>query len=64
MPVVTEDQHAIMLEVERIVKNYRLPRSECLALVKVGFEAGQANGLNMFAIQLTNEVNGTPCLQS
>jgi len=65
MPVVTEDQYAIMLEVERVARNYKIPRSECLALVKVGFEAGQINSLNAYAMEVTSQVNGgNACLQS
>ena len=64
MPVVTEDQYAIMREVERVARNYKIPRSECLALVKVGFEAGQSNGLNAYALTVTSQVNGGACPQS
>jgi hypothetical protein len=65
MPVVTEQQYSIMLEVERITRNYIFPRSECLALVKVGFEAGQIAGLNQYAITVTAQVNGGDrCLPS
>lgn len=65
MPVVTEGQYKIMLEVERIARNYKIPRSECLALVKVGFEAGQIEGLNAYAIEATSQVNGGDhCLPS
>lgn len=64
MPVVTEDQYAIMREVERVARNYKIPRSECLALVKVGFEAGQINGLNAYALTVTSQVNGGACPQS
>lgn len=65
MPVVTEEQYAIMREVERIARNYKIPRSECLALVKVGFEAGQINGLNAYALSVTSQANGgDTCLRS
>jgi hypothetical protein len=63
MPVVTEEQHKIMLEVERIARNYEIPRSECLALVKAGFEAGQIHGLNAYALEVTKQM-GAPCPQS
>lgn len=64
MPVVTQEQHAIMLAVERIARNYKIPRSECLLLVKVGFEAGQISGLNSYAMSVTAQVNGDVCPQS
>ena len=64
MPVVTEEQHAIMLAVERIARNYKIPRSECLTLVKVGFEAGQIHGVNAYVQELTAQVNEVPCQQS
>lgn len=65
MPVVTEEQHAIMLAVERIARNYKVPRSECLLLVKLGFEAGTNHGLTAYSVSLTNEVNeGAACQPS
>lgn len=64
MHVVTEEQHAIMLAVERVARNYKIPRSECLLLVKVGFEAGQISGLNAYAMSITSQVNGGVCPQS
>jgi hypothetical protein len=64
MPVVTQEQHAIMLAVERIARSYKIPRSECLVLVKVGFEAGQIGGLNSYAMQVTSQVNEGACPQS
>jgi len=64
MPVVTEDQYKIMLEVERVARNYKIPRSECLSLVKAGFEAGQIHGLSAYAMTVTSQVNGDKCLQS
>lgn len=60
MPVVSEAQHAIMLAVERIARNYKIPRSECLVLVKVGFEAGQIEGLNAYAMSVTSQVGACP----
>lgn len=60
MPVVTEEKHAIMLAVERIARNYKIPRSECLVLVKVGFDAGQIAGLNQYAIAVTSQVGACP----
>lgn len=64
MPVVTEEQYAIMREVERVARNYKIPRSECLSLVKIGFEAGQIADLNQYAMTVTSQVNGDTCLQS
>lgn len=64
MQVVTEEQHKIMLAVERIARSYKIPRSECLLLVKVGFEAGQINGLNAYALSVTSQMNEGTCLQS
>lgn len=64
MPVVTEEQHAIMLAVERCARNYKIPRSECLLLVKVGFEAGQISGLTAYSLAVTSQVNEGVCLQS
>lgn len=63
MPVVTEEQHKIMLAVERIARNYSIPRSECLVLVKVGFEAGQISGLNAYSQAITSQM-GSACQQS
>jgi hypothetical protein len=64
MPVVTQEQHAIMLAVERIARSYKIPRSECLLLVKVGFEAGQIAGVNQYALSVTSQMNEGICLQS
>jgi hypothetical protein len=64
MPVVTQEQHNIMLGVERIARNYKLPRSECLVLVKLGFEAGMIAGVNQYALSVTSQMNEGVCPQS
>lgn len=48
--VVTQEQFDMAKEVERLAKEYLIPKAELLALIRMGFEAGQRDGLTSLAI--------------
>lgn len=50
MPVVSEEQYKIALEISRVAVQYGVPRGELMDLVRLGFEAGQKDGLTALAM--------------
>lgn len=55
--IVTEEKFQIAREVERMAVSYGIPRDELLKLVRLGFEAGQRDGLTSYATAVTNALH-------
>lgn len=47
--IVTQKQFDIACEVERLAKEFNVPKSDLLEIVRMGFELGQIDGLTKYA---------------
>lgn len=64
MQIVSEERYRIASETERVAVQYSVPRTVLMDLGRLYFEAGQVDGINAYAVNLTSRINEDKCLQS